>query len=127
MPETGLFEEDGGSWVASAGACTPAAGLSSCWLTEKGAFRGPTRPSTLRPDAWEGALEARRQAECRFHESQAAWLSPPRPQMALGPRFPQQPPAAASAALPSKRLPEDGAVAGWIGAGGSDGTPRVGE
>lgn len=73
-----------------------------------------------------GDPEESRQAECGLHQSRAARLSTSWPQRAEGSQLPPAAPHRRRRRLPQQRLLDDGAVTGWIGAGGSDGTPAWG-
>lgn len=64
-----------------------------------------------------------RQAECGPHRSRAAWLSTSWPQRAEGSQLPPAAPRCLHHRLPQQRLLDYGVVTGWIGGGGSDGTP----
>lgn len=59
------------------------------------------RRRALPPGVGLLASEAPRQAGCKLYQSWTVWLSPPESQMAAGPHFLQQSPAAATIAFPS--------------------------
>lgn len=98
-----------GQWIRVSFAPTPGPPIASCRLGE--GFGGP---------------EAGRPAGCGLHQSRAAWLSTSWPQRAKGSHLPLAAPRCCHRHLPWQRLLDDGAVTGWIGAGGSDGTPGWG-
>lgn len=81
------------------------------------------RRRALPPGVGLLASEAPRQAGCELYQSWTVWLSPPESQMAAGPPLPPAVPCRRHHRLPQHRRLEDSAVTGWIGVGGSDGTP----